>query len=591
MSADPRAAYLTHLRERQDAVAHLDRQVDRIGRARVAVVLATVAAAAGGVTGWFPTGAGLAGLVPLAGLFVWGRVLAGRRFAEAQAADHYARAARRLAGDWSDGPTGDGLAPPDHPFAADLDLFGDGSLFQRVCLARTAQGRRRLAGWLLLPADAAEVRSRQAAVADLRDRLDLRERLAVGGGTGTADLDRLAAWAADPPRPLPAWRRTAVLGLGWVNLVAAVAWLGFGVSATPLLAGLLVSLWVAGPLAGWARRVARPVEDAVNDLPLVEALLAALERERFGADRLVALQAGLAGGGVPSARVRELRALADWSAARRNPLFLPVAILMLWDVRVAVRLDAWRATCGRHVGRWAGAVAELEALGSLAGYAFDHPDDPFPTVLAGGPPVFDGTAVGHPLLPADRCVRNDVRVGGAGPPLLVVSGSNMSGKSTLLRAVGVNAVLALAGGPVRADRLAVAPCRLGATLRVRDSLRDGRSRFFAEAVRVRDVLALAAGGPVLFLFDELFAGTNSADRRAGAEGVLRALLARGAAGLVTTHDLALAAVAGAVDGRAANVHFADQVTDGGLSFDYVMRPGTVPHGNGLALLRAVGLEV
>jgi DNA mismatch repair ATPase MutS len=192
---------------------------------------------------------------------------------------------------------------------------------------------------------------------------------------------------------------------------------------------------------------------------------------------------------------------------------------------------------------------------------------------------------------SEKFVRNDVRVGGD-VRLLMVSGSNMSGKSTLLRSVGANAVLALAGAPVRARSLTLSPVALGATMRVQDSLRDGRSRFYAEVTRVRAVLDRAKGAPpVLFLFDELFAGTNSSDRLVGAEGVLRTLVELGAVGLVTTHDLALTEATARLGGRAANVHFADQLANGEMVFDYTMRPGVVPHGNGVALMRAVGLDV
>jgi DNA mismatch repair ATPase MutS len=168
----------------------------------------------------------------------------------------------------------------------------------------------------------------------------------------------------------------------------------------------------------------------------------------------------------------------------------------------------------------------------------------------------------------------------------------MSGKSTLLRSVGTNVVLALAGGPVKAERLTLTPVALGGTIRIQDSLREGKSRFFAEVTRVRAVLTRAGGTlPVLFLFDELFAGTNSADRLVGAEGVLKNLLDRGAVGFVTTHDLALTELTARLGERAKNVHFEDQWTDGTMTFDYRMRPGVVPHGNGLALMRAVGLDV
>ena len=188
-------------------------------------------------------------------------------------------------------------------------------------------------------------------------------------------------------------------------------------------------------------------------------------------------------------------------------------------------------------------------------------------------------------------VRNDVRLSGD-TRLLVVSGSNMSGKSTLLRTVGINTVLALMGAPVCATRLRVTPLRIGATLRIQDSLQEGRSRFYAEITRLRQIADLAKGStPLLFLLDELFHGTNSHDRLVGATGVLRGLVDRGAIGLITTHDLALTAVADDLAPRAANVHFEDRFEGGELRFDYVMRPGPVTRSNALALMRAVGLDV
>jgi DNA mismatch repair ATPase MutS len=245
------------------------------------------------------------------------------------------------------------------------------------------------------------------------------------------------------------------------------------------------------------------------------------------------------------------------------------------------------------VGRWLRATGETEALSSLAGYAYENPDDGFP-IVEPGPIRLVAVGIGHPLIPAERCIRNDVLLDSeAGPRVLLVSGSNMSGKSTLLRAVGVNTVLALAGGVVRATRFTLTPVTLGATMRVQDSLQAGLSRFFAEVTKIRALLDLATNKnipPLLFLLDEVFAGTNSADRVAGAEGVVRALLAAGAVGFVTTHDLSLAAIVDRLPGT-VNVHFCDGFAGGELHFDYTMRPGIVPHGNGLALMRAVGLEV
>jgi DNA mismatch repair ATPase MutS len=269
-----------------------------------------------------------------------------------------------------------------------------------------------------------------------------------------------------------------------------------------------------------------------------------------------------------------------------GPLFFP----LLGTARVALGLEAWRSKHGTALANGLGALGEVEALNALAAYAYENPTDPFPELVEKGP-CFEAEGLGHPLLPAAACVRNDVRLNGQ-QQLLIVSGSNMSGKSTLLRTVGANAFLAMAGAPVRALRLRLTPLTLGATLRLEDSLLKGRSRFFAEVTRIRQLLDLAGRHPpLLFLLDELFSGTNSADRRQGAEAVVRRLLDAGAVGLVTTHDLALTHLSDVLGPRAANVHFADQHADGAMSFDYQMRPGVLRSGNGLAILRALGINV
>jgi DNA mismatch repair ATPase MutS len=239
---------------------------------------------------------------------------------------------------------------------------------------------------------------------------------------------------------------------------------------------------------------------------------------------------------------------------------------------------------------WLDAIGDLEALAALATLTYEHPDDAFPDLVA-GPPRLEGSGLAHPLLAAAGVVRNDVSLGG-GCRLIVVSGSNMSGKSTLLKALGVNLALAQAGAPVRAARFVTSPFAVGASLVLRASRLEGRSRFFAEIVRLRDIVALTGGArPVLFLLDELLSGTNSHDRAIGAAGILRGLLDRGAAGLVTTHDLALARIADELGDRAANWHFEDRLVAGKLEFDYRLRPGVVSRSNALELMRSIGLVV
>jgi DNA mismatch repair ATPase MutS len=369
-------------------------------------------------------------------------------------------------------------------------------------------------------------------------------------------------------------------------------------NSAPFLVTIVLEIAFSVPLRPRVVKALHSAEQAARDLDVLAVVLARIEQETFVANRLTLLQQSLGdtdarrrmAASVSIRRLHWLVELHDW---QHNAIFAAVAAAVLWGTHLALSIEAWRRAHGRHVREWLRVCGEFEALASLSAYRYEHPADPFPELFNGDrqSPLFDGARLGHPLIPATRMVRNDVALG-RDIQLLVVSGSNMSGKSTLLRTVGVNAVLAFAGAPVRATRLRLSPLRIGATLRIQDSLQEGRSRFFAEISRIREVADLAAGPtPVLFLLDELLHGTNSHDRAVGAAGVLRALVERGGIGLVTTHDLALTAIADDFHGHAANVHFDDRFEGGTIAFDYVMKPGPVTRSNALALMRAVGLEV
>ncbi|RPH48729.1 MAG: DNA mismatch repair protein MutS, partial [Planctomycetota bacterium] len=322
-----------------------------------------------------------------------------------------------------------------------------------------------------------------------------------------------------------------------------------------------------------------------RELDVLAGVLRRIGGESFTSPRLRSLQDSLRDA---SAHVEQLAKLIQRLQSVRNELVRPIAGIILWKAHCAFALENWRAKWGKVVPQWLAAVGEVEALGALAVYSYENPDDPFPEIREEGA-HFEGEQLGHPLLPRRSCVRNDVRLGVA-PKVLIVSGSNMSGKSTLLRTVGVNAVLALAGAPVRARRLAISPLAIGATIRVQDSLQAGMSRFYAEISRIKQLMETASGArPLLFLLEEVLAGTNSQDRKAGAEILIREFVAKSAIGLVTTHDLALAGAVDVLGPAAANVHFEDQLVDGKLSFDYILRPGVVTKSNALALMRAIGL--
>jgi hypothetical protein len=522
---------------------------------------------------------------------------------------YFEKGLARLEGSWAGtGETGERYLDPAHPYAQDLDLFGKGSLFELVSTARTHIGEDTLAQWLLSPADPATVRARQEAVDELRPRIDLREDLAILAEEARTGIDpvSLAGWGESPALlsghglRVKIGAATALGTLGAICLIAVLAHMMGALSLTDVQAGLARDIFlVAIVVNGWFLHrhkqefgaVAGAVEEAAHELRLLSEVLVRLEREHFQSALLAKLEAGLcAEGEPPSARIARLNRLMDYLDSRDHALIRVAEIFILWTPHLTFKLEDWRRTSGAAVRRWLTAAGEVEALCSIASHAFEHPADPFPEFADQGP-CLEAQAIAHPLLAEGKAVRNDFTIGGP-LRLIVVSGSNMSGKSTLLRTLGVNAVLAQAGAPVRAARLRLSPLAVGASIRVNDSLQGGVSRFYAEILRLRQILDLTGGKlPVLFLIDEFLHGTNSHDRRIGAEALVRGLVDRGAIGLITTHDLALAEIADTLGERAANVHFEDRVENGSIHFDYVMRPGVVRKSNAIELMRSVGLEL
>jgi hypothetical protein len=501
----------------------------------------------------------------------------------------------RLEGTWpGKGRPGDQFLEEDHPYARDLDLFGKGSLFELLDTTVSPWGASTLASWLKHPATLEEMVSRQAAVAELEPLLDLRERVASEptDEDEIRDPEALPRWATAPSvlvsQPAMRW---AAFVLGAVTTALAILWLASRVDRVAFVSALALSATFALVFRSRARVVLEAAEAPSRDLTVLASLLEILEKQPFRAPLLTSLQGRLgAEGEAASTRIRRLAHLLEYLDARRNQLFAPFAALLLWGTQFAFAIEAWRRVSGARIPVWLAAVGELDALLALAGHAFENPEDVFP-VPSLASPRFEAEGLGHPLIRPERLVRNDLKLD-ARLPLLVVSGSNMSGKSTLLRSVGVNAVLALAGAPVRATRLTLSRLQVAASIRVEDSLQEGISHFYAEILRLRQIMELTRSEiPVLFLLDEILQGTNSHDRRIGAEAVVRGLLDRGAIGLITTHDLALSRLAETLHGRAANVHFEDHLEDGKVRFDYRMREGVVTKSNALELMRGIGLEV
>lgn len=593
-AAEPRIEYTQRAKSRRAEAARQMQSFRKVGILRLAMLATGLVLAwlafKGLVVWWW--------LLPPAAVFLvlaeaQARITQARLRCE-RAAALYEQGLDRLDDLWAGkGATGERFLKSSHPYAEDLDLFGHGSLFELLSIARTQVGEETLAHWLLQPSMPEVVLARQAAVVELRPLLDLREDLALlGEGVRSGeDARALVAWAAAPPWHISRSMQVTAMVLALLAVVTLILWIaGFG--WIPFLLALIIGKAFALRLSESVNRVISAVDAPGRDLTLLSEVLARLERERFSTPRLIELRAALDVEGLaPSQQIARLNYLIELLDARRNMIFAPFAIILLWPLQFAIRIERWRQSSGPAVALWLAAVGELEALGSLAGYAYEHPQDPFPELVEGGA-CFEGEGLGHPLIPESRNVRTSLRLSDERERVLIVSGSNMSGKSTLLRTVGTNTVLALAGAPVRARRLRLSPLQVGASIRIQDSLQAGASRFYAEITRLRQIMELTRGAfPVLFLLDEILHGTNSHDRRIGAEGVVRGLIERGAIGLVTTHDLALARIAEELAPRAANVHFEDHLEGGNMTFDYLLRQGVVQRSNALELMRSVGLEV
>jgi hypothetical protein len=582
----------------ESVAAALDRRMAGVANARVVAFLATAAFLLLTIFhrlptwGYVPAVAAALGYGALA--FWHGRLLQSEARARAEAAYHR-RGEDRLTGAWHSHPPG---GPPpeqltEHPYALDLDVFGHGSLFQLLDEAATAHGEQRLADWLSTPATPDEAHHRQTQVRELAGRADFRRDLAVEGrlgGTARISPRAFIAWAESPPSmDRVRWMRPIA---PLVPLLLALVVVG---TATDVLPGEVPWLFLLLPAA--LLLIARPgIVRSFEGLELgqrgAERLARALlrvEQEPFTSPELQALARGTGKGIAPSAAMRQFAWLSSLAEQRRNQLHVVVNVLTLWDLHVFFRLDDWRRRNGRDVAGWLDRLADVEAVACLGGYLHDRPDLVMPEVVEAGP-RFVAERLSHPLL--DDAVPNDVSLERPGQ-LLLVTGSNMSGKSTLLRAIGLNAVVALAGGPVSARRLSLSALHTWTSMRVQDSLEQGVSFFYAEVRRLKQVLEGAAAHPrtALVLVDEMLLGTNTRERRLASEEVLRLLVQTGCIGAVTTHDLSLAELTRASGSTLVPVHFQDVLEDGRMRFDYTLRQGVVQSTNALRVLALAGIPV
>lgn len=492
------------------------------------------------------------------------------------------------------GIPGGEFRPDKHAYASDLDLFGTGSLFELLCTARTGIGQAMLANWLIKPAEFGEVIERQLAIAELRDKLDLREDWTSAEGSAPEQAgSSIRDWASAPIIAFPSYAQVLAFFLPICLIVVSIA-AGFGVFGYNWLGIVAVSIGLESLLAALllrkTRRAAQNLVSTSFELALLAPLLRRLESEHFRCPLLKSLQSQLTAlSGRPSEQIRRLSLWAWLLDLRQIEYFALLSAPLLWGTNLAMLIERWRQQNREGLVRWLDSLAQFEALLCLARYYYENPDHTFAILKSQSFPLFQAEALGHPLLDREACVRCDLQLDGQTTQLIMVSGSNMSGKSTLLRSVGINSVLAFAGAPVRAARLQISALQIACSISIHDSLLQSKSRFQAEVERLKWILDLSRTGNVLFLMDEVLGGTNSNDRLFGARAVIGQLAEKGAIGLVTTHDLALTEVVNALDGRAINVHFQEHYENGQMLFDYRMRPGVLTRTNGLSVMAALGL--
>jgi len=595
--SDPRAAYQTRLDNIAVREKKLQRRDQRFVRLRVAIFVLAVGLAIlclgdpAFVSWWWIT----IPAVLFCGLLPFHQVCLKRlKHARAVSAFHASRL-RRLDREFgADISNGAEFSNDLHPWTQDLDVFGPGSLFQLLNECRTQPGRRKLAEWLQNVSDGDTIRLRQARAQGLRNELVLRESLAcIPDSPQWANAERLLMeWVHESGQPMPWWIVVWSLLIGLIAIPVIVLVLMDMLPLKMLLTVILLQAPAIALTRRQIRSVAQRMDNVDSALRQFGSVIGVFERHSVEEPTIRDLQNRFhSESETASQAIRRLGRLTQWlNNATRNQFFAPIAWACGLFVLLTFLLERWRLKHGRDVADWLETTACLEASLSVAGYSFDHPDDCLP-VISDTQPELIAEQMGHPLLKESACVRNSVSLT-AEKPLLLISGSNMSGKSTFLRSLGASVVLTLCGSVVRAKSFRTYPFQVATAMRVSDSLQEGRSLFFTVVRRLKTVVDLTEQPRiVLFLLDEILNGTNSHDRRRGAEAVIRSLVARHALGIVTTHDLALTQIADSMSDQAANKHFEDTITDGQMTFDYTLRDGVVERSNAIALMRMLGLDV
>jgi len=491
---------------------------------------------------------------------------------------------------------GAALIPAEHPYANDLDILGRASLFQYCNRTNSEMGAAKLAEWLLYPAGKENILLRQQAVKELMQYPDWRQQLQAYGKEKkitTATSQRLQEWLQQPNTFINsmAWRLAqfilpiALLTIITLNIFDVV---NDHTRNYFLLGAAITAFFISRKIAALHAQVSK----IAAEMDVLEDCVRLIEHTKFETTLLQQLQHTFNNASTKtSTEIQKLKKILERLDLRLNPVvFIPLDIIFQWDLQQGIALEKWKKRNRQNIGAWFASLAEFEALNSFAVLGFNHPGWCFP-VLHDEHFFITGMNIGHPLIAAAKRVNNPININEKGE-LMLVTGSNMAGKSTYLRSIGINVVLTMAGAPVCADSFTVSPVQLISSMRIADNLEESTSTFYAELKKLKAVIdKVNAGEKIFILLDEILRGTNSLDRHTGSAALIRQLIKHEAAAIIATHDVELAKLQEEYPGNILNYHFDVQVNNEELYFDYKLKPGICTSLNASILMRKIGIEL
>jgi len=501
-----------------------------------------------------------------------------------------------LQGNYKQRFAGEAFAPGHHAYAGDLDLFGTASLYQYINRCTSEQGRHKLAQNFLSPLSVENIKDRQTAVIEIAPLLQWRQHfqaLMVQTPVSLATQRVTQAWLAEEARHFTHKAWPGLINLYSVLTVASAIAALLGFIAPGVFSGLFVIyLIIATTLSGKATKAYTQLNGIVKEINTLQQAMQWIEEKPFKAPLLHALQQSVKTKGENGhGQIKKLKAILNRFDMRLNVyVFIFLNSFLLWDVRQMLALNKWRQQNKAQVNAWFELIAEMEVLNSLATLHFNQPQWSWPQFS----PVhftYEGAAIGHPLLEASQRITNDFILNGTAKVALI-TGSNMAGKSTFLRSLGVNAVLAQLGAPVCARQLLLSPVQVMSSMRIADNLAENTSTFYAELKKLKAIIeAVETGKPLFILLDEVLRGTNSLDRHIGLKALIQQLIRKNAVAVIATHDVEVAKLEEAYPNALTNYHFDVQVAGEELYFDYKLKTGVCTSLNASLLMKKIGIEL